>query len=87
MCVNEVYDGCVIVCVQTCVLMKSVMGVLLLCTDLCVNEVYDGCVIVCVQIVLCVNEVYDGCVIVCVQICVLMKSMMGVLLFVYRFVC
>ena len=30
--------------------MKSMMGVLLLCTDLCVNEVYDGCVIVCVQI-------------------------------------
>ena len=56
-----------------------------LCTDLCVNEVYDGCVIVCTD--LCVNEVYDGCVIVCVQICVLMKSMMGVLLFVYRFVC
>ena len=50
MCVNEVYDGCVIVCVQICVLMKSMMGVLLLCTDLCVNEVYDGCVIVCVQI-------------------------------------
>ena len=50
LCVNEVYDGCVIVCVQTCVLMKSMMGVLLLCTDLCVNEVYDGCVIVCVQL-------------------------------------
>ena len=60
-----------------------------LCTDLCVNEVYDGCVIVqiCVCTDLCVNEVYDGCVIVCVQICVVMKSMMGVLLFVYRLVC
>ena len=30
LCVNEVCDGCVIVCVQICVLMKSVIGVLLL---------------------------------------------------------
>ena len=45
------------------------------------------CYCLCTDLQTCVNEVYDGCVIVCVQICVLMKSMMGVLLFVYRFVC